>query len=68
MPERFDKYGRKKSTESRNDSSVDPIAVKVEEFLAGKGTAGKLFTTLKDSLLGGGKEERSSGRRRRDYD
>jgi hypothetical protein len=49
----------------------DPIADKIQDFLEGKGAAGKLFKNLTDGLLGGGggggeKDERRSTRRRRD--
>ena len=48
LPERFDKYGRKKS--ERGD---DPIAEKIEEFLQGSSGVGKLFKSVTDKYLGG---------------
>ena len=58
LPARFDREGRKKPV--RGD---DPIADKIEDFLSGKGSAGKLFKNLTDGILGGGEKE---GGRRRD--
>jgi len=49
LPPRFDKNGRPKTQRGE-----DPIADKIEDFLAGKGSAGKLFRNLTDGLLGGG--------------
>ena len=62
LPERFDEHGRLKP-----ERGEDPIADKIEDFLAGKGSAGKLFKNLTDGLLGGGSKEkdRDDGRRRR---
>ena len=62
LPQRFDEHGRRKP-----ERGEDPIADKIEEFLAGKGSAGKLFKNLTDGLLGGGSKERDrdDGRRRR---
>ena len=62
LPERFDESGRKKP-----ERGEDPIAEKIEEFLSGKGSAGKLFKNLTDGLLGGGNADvdKSSRRRRR---
>ncbi|MCJ1316437.1 hypothetical protein MMC15_001758 [Xylographa vitiligo] len=60
LPARFDDKGRRKP--ERGD---DPIADKIEEFLAGKGSAGKLFKNLTDGLLGGGGAKESNRDRRR---
>lgn len=62
LPERFDERGRKKP-----ERGEDPIADKIEEFLSGKGSTGKLFKSLTDGLLGGGSADvdKSSRRRRR---
>lgn len=62
LPERFDESGRKKP-----ERGEDPIADKIEEFLSGKGSAGKLFKNLTDGLLAGGNADtdKSSRRRRR---
>lgn len=58
LPPRFDKDGRPKAQRGE-----DPIADKIEDFLAGKGSAGKLFKNLTDGLLGGGGGD--DGKRRR---
>jgi hypothetical protein len=47
LPERFDKYGRKKP-----EPGEDVLADKLEAFLAGKGAARKLFGNFADGLLG----------------
>ena len=60
LPERFDENGRRKP-----ERSEDPIADKIEEFLSGKGSAGKLFKNLTDGLLGGGNADADKGSRRR---
>ena len=62
LPARFDEHGRRKP-----ERGEDPIADKIEDFLAGKGSAGKLFKNLTDGLLGGGgrDKDRDDGRRRR---
>ena len=53
MPERFDKHGRRKP-----DKGEDPIADKIEEFLSGKGSAGKLFKNITENFLGGGDKKK----------
>lgn len=58
LPERFDKYGRRKP-----ERGEDPLADTVEEFLSGKGAAGKLFSRL--TGIGVEDENDGSGRRRR---
>lgn len=60
LPPRFDKDGRPKAQRGE-----DPIADKIEDFLAGKGSAGKLFKNLTDGLLGGGGGGGDDGKRRR---
>jgi hypothetical protein len=45
-----------------SDGEKDPISQKIEDLLAGKGTAGKLFKTLTDGFLGGDQGGSSSGR------
>ena len=60
LPARFDEKGRRKP-----EKGEDPIAEKIEEFLAGKGSAGKLFKNLTDGLLGGGAKEKEKDRDRR---
>ena len=60
LPARFDEHGRRKP-----EKGDDPIADKIEEFLAGKGSAGKLFKNLTDGLLGGGGAKESGRDRRR---
>ena len=62
LPPRFDPSGRKKP-----ERGEDPISDKIEEFLSGKGSAGKIFKSLTDGLLGGGNgdSEKESRRRRR---
>ena len=57
LPERFDKYGRKKP-EAREDFLAD----KLEEFLNGEGAARKLFGNFADGLLGGSRGGRGAGR------
>lgn len=66
LPERFDKYGRRKT-----EPGEDFLADKLEEFLNGKGAARKLFGNFADGLLGGtrggsgsGEASGSSGRRK----
>lgn len=58
MPARFDKNGKPKPQRGE-----DPIAEKIEDFLSGKGSAGKLFKNLTDGLLGGGGGEEKKRRR-----
>ena len=63
LPDRFDRDGRKKP--ERGD---DPLADKIEDFLGGKGSAGKLFKNITEGFLGGGDKDRDRDRRRRsDY-
>jgi hypothetical protein len=47
LPERFDKHGRKKP-----ELGEDPLADKLDNILAGKGTTGKLFGNFVDGLFG----------------
>jgi hypothetical protein len=47
LPERFDKYGRKKP-----EPGEDVLADKLEAFLAKKGAARKLFGNFADGLRG----------------
>lgn len=47
LPERFDKYGRKKP-----EADEDPSADRLDNILAGKGTTGKLFGNFVDGLFG----------------
>lgn len=47
LPERFDKYGRKKP-----ESGEDVLTDKLKAFLAGKGATRKLFGNFADGLLG----------------
>ena len=61
LPPRFDEHGRRKA-----ERGEDPIADKIEDFLTGKGSAGKLFRSLTDGLLGGGDDKPARRRRRRD--
>ena len=56
LPERFDKHGRRK--QERAEAPSDPIADKIEEFLSGKGSAGKLFKNITDNFLGSGDKKR----------
>lgn len=49
LPPRFDEYGRRKGE--------DPMADKLEDFLHGRGTAGRMFERITGDLF-------SSGRRR----
>ena len=62
LPARFDPSGRKKP-----ERGEDLISDKIEDFLSGKGSAGKLFKSLTDGILGGGNGdvEKDSQRRRR---
>ena len=60
LPPRFDRNGRKKA-----EKGDDPVADKIEEFLSGKGSAGKIFKSLTDGLLGGGNGDMDKGSRRR---
>ena len=59
LPTRFDPSGRKIP-----ERGEDPISDKIEDFLSGKGSAGKLFKSLTDGLLGGDGEKESRRRRR----
>jgi hypothetical protein len=56
LPARFDEKGRKKP-----ESGQDPLADKIEDILAGKGAAGKIFGNFLDGLLGpdGGRRKKS---------
>jgi hypothetical protein len=56
LPERFDKYGRKKP-----ESGEDLLADKLEAFLAGKGATRVLFGNFADGLLGGSRSGSGSG-------
>jgi hypothetical protein len=56
LPERFDKYGRKKP-----EAGEDLLAGRLEEFLNGKGAARKLFGNFADGLLGGSRGGSGSG-------
>lgn len=47
LPPRFDDKGRRKT-----DEGDDPLADKVDEILAGKGAAGKMFGNFLDGLFG----------------
>ncbi len=47
LPPRFDENGRRKT-----EGDLDPLASKVEEILAGKGAAGKVFGNFLDGLFG----------------
>ncbi len=47
LPARFDEKGRKKP-----EPGQDPLADKIEEILAGRGAAGKMFGNFLDGLLG----------------
>ena len=47
LPPRFDEKGRK-----RTDAGDDPMGGKIEDILAGKGAAGKLFGNFLDGILG----------------
>lgn len=49
LPPRFDGQGRKKA-----ERGEDLVADKIEDFLAGKGSAGKIFRDLTEKVLGGG--------------
>jgi hypothetical protein len=56
LPERFDKYGRKKP-----EQGEDVLADKLEEFLSGSGLGKKLFGNFADGLLGGSRGGSGSG-------
>lgn len=47
LPPRFDEQGRRKP-----DPGEDPLADRLEEILAGRGVAGKVFGNFLDGLLG----------------
>ncbi|KAI1623025.1 hypothetical protein EDD37DRAFT_682485 [Exophiala viscosa] len=47
LPSRFDEKGRK-----RTDAGDDPLGGKIEDILAGKGAAGKVFGNFLDGLFG----------------
>jgi len=47
LPARFDEKGRKKP-----EPGQDPLADKLDDILAGKGTAGKLIGNFLDDLFG----------------
>ncbi|KAK4936645.1 hypothetical protein LTR10_022497 [Elasticomyces elasticus] len=47
LPPRFDEKGRK-----RTDAGDDPLGGKIEDILAGKGAAGKVFGNFLDGLFG----------------
>jgi hypothetical protein len=62
---RFDEKGRKKGTEAD-----DPLASKIEDMLAGRGTSGKLFGNFMEGIFGpegrsADKGEGSGGKERR---
>lgn len=59
LPPRFDEQGQRMPSEHE-----DPLAGRIQDILAGRGTAGSLFRRITGDLLGGG-EERDGGRRRR---
>jgi hypothetical protein len=57
LPERFDKNGRKKP-----EPGEDPIADRLDNILAGKGTTGKLFGNFVDGLFGPeGRKKKGTG-------
>ena len=56
LPDRFDKHGKRKHEKA--EAPGDPIAEKIEEFLSGKGSAGKIFKNITDNFLGGGDKKR----------
>lgn len=47
LPDRFDKYGRKKP-----EAGEDPLADRLDNIIAGKGATGKLFGNFVDGLFG----------------
>ncbi|KAL2416454.1 hypothetical protein ABEF95_016197 [Exophiala dermatitidis] len=56
LPPRFDEHGRRKP-----DPSDDPLADRLDEILAGRGVAGKMFGNFLDGLLGSdGRKKKSS--------
>jgi len=66
LPPRFDRDGNRKPESTGNE-----LADRIQDLLAGRGSAGKLFKGLAGGLLeGGGDGDRrgSSRRRRRDSD
>jgi hypothetical protein len=56
LPPRFDEEGRKKA-----DRGEDPFADKLEDIIAGKGTAGKVFGNFVDGLFGPERGSRGGG-------
>ncbi|KAF2101913.1 hypothetical protein NA57DRAFT_53857 [Rhizodiscina lignyota] len=64
LPPRFDQHGRKRA--GAGGEAVDPLAAAVEDFLAGRKSAGKIFQRVaEDLLVPSGSRESSSPRRRR---
>jgi hypothetical protein len=47
LPPRFDEKGRRKT-----NPDDDPLADRIEEMLAGKGAAGKIFGNFLDGIFG----------------
>jgi hypothetical protein len=54
LPDRFDKYGRKKP-----EKGEDLLADKLEELLSGKGSAGQLLKGLFGESSGGSRRKKS---------
>lgn len=63
LPPRFDDEGNRKMESTGNE-----LADRIQEMLAGRGPAGKLFKGIAGELMDGHHGDRRRGLRRRDSD